>query len=79
MIVHYYGGAGEAAGTAEETIGAVPGETVAELADRLVSLHPGLETAMAVCSFFADGSSVRRDAVLPGDARVDVLPPFAGG
>lgn len=79
MIVHYYGGAGEAAGTAEETVDAVPGETVGELADRLVTVHPGLARTMPVCSFFVDGASARRGDRLPDDARVDVLPPFAGG
>lgn len=79
MIVHYYGGAAEAAGTAEETVDAVSGESVGQLADRLVDLHPGLARTMPVCSFFLDGSTARRDAVPAGDARVDVLPPFAGG
>jgi hypothetical protein len=32
-----------------------------------------------VCSFFIDGASARRDAVLPAGAHLDVLPPFAGG
>ncbi|ALN14526.1 MoaD/ThiS family protein [Acidipropionibacterium acidipropionici] len=79
MIVHYYGGAAEAAGTPEEGVDAVAGESVGELADRLVSLHPGLARTMPVCSFFLDGSAARRDAVPAGDSRVDVLPPFAGG
>lgn len=79
MIVHFYGGAAEAAGTTEETVEAAGGTGLTALAAQLVGLHPGLEETMRVCSFFVDGAQVRGDASLRADARVDVLPPFAGG
>jgi molybdopterin converting factor small subunit len=79
MIVHYYAGAAEAAGLAEETIEESPGEAVQGAADRLVARHPDLAPIIGVCGFFIDGASARRDAVLPAGAHLDVLPPFAGG
>lgn len=79
MIVHYYGGSAEAAGTAEETVDAGESTGLAALTEKLVGLHPGLEATMRVCSFFVDGAQARDDPTLRADARVDVLPPFAGG
>lgn len=79
MIVHYYGGSAEAAGTSEETLDA-PGVTdITALAEHLTGLHPRLHPVLGVCSYFVDGEQARGDAALRDDARVDVLPPFAGG
>lgn len=78
--VRYFAGAAAAAGVEEESVRLVPPVTVAELKQRLVRNHPGLETVLPVCSLLIDAVvSTRDDAELTSPTMVDVLPPFAGG
>lgn len=78
MDVRFYAGAADAAGRHLEE---VPGPlSVDGLLARLGSDRPALAKVLTRCSILVDGRQVADPAVpLPADARVDVLPPFAGG
>ena len=58
----------------------VPEGSLAEVLAAAVAQRPGLEAVLPRCSVLVDGVAGRDDghAVRAG-ARVDVLPPFAGG
>ncbi len=79
--VRYFAGAAAAAGTDEEVVVlADGGQDVSALRERMVHLHPSLERVLAVATLLVDEvSATSGDAVLGDGARVDVLPPFAGG
>ena len=78
--LHFFGGAAEAAGgymrelPSDETPA-----TLGELIDQLSSEGPELARILAVSSYLVNERSARLDAELAPGARVDVLPPFAGG
>lgn len=77
VLIRYFAAAAEAAGTEEETMPAVP--TVGELRASLIERYgDGMRRVLASGSFLVDGVVSRDDARAVG-ARVDVLPPFAGG
>ena len=74
--VRYFAAAAEAAGVEEEMLDAsTVGELRALLADRYGA---PMERVLASGSFLVDGV-VSRDPSVALGARVDVLPPFAGG
>ncbi len=78
VAVHYYAAARAAAGVTEESW---PSGTVAETIAVMIAAHGAeLNRVLARCSFLLDGVAVRDRATvaMPG-ARLDVLPPFAGG
>ncbi len=79
MQVRFYAGAADAAGAPTADL---PDHdlSAAELVDRLGLGNHALATVLARCSLLVDGAAVRDPAeLIPGSARVDVLPPFAGG
>jgi molybdopterin converting factor small subunit len=78
VTVRYFAAARAAAGTSEERHTA---PTLNELLVALGHAHgPALEKVLGVASYLVDGvRCFDRDAALPADATVDVLPPFAGG
>lgn len=77
VLVRYFAAAADAAGRQEETIESTP--TVGELRALLIARYgPGMERVLASGSFLVDGV-VSRDDLRQVGARVDVLPPFAGG
>ncbi|WKD59474.1 MoaD/ThiS family protein [Corynebacterium caspium] len=86
MQVHYFAAARAAAGTDQEFLDNPPA-TLGELLEMLATTHPGTTAAgmhlaeiFKRCSFLIDG--MRQNAPetsLAGVARVDILPPFAGG
>ena len=77
VLVRYFAAAAEAAGVEEERLDGVA--TVGELRELLVSRYgPIMARVVANGSFLIDGI-VQRDPAAPLGARVDVLPPFAGG
>ncbi len=79
MEVRFYAGAADAAGTTAVQLDTGP-VTAAELLQRLGSANPGLADTLAHCSLLVDGHAVRDPSEpVSGTARVDVLPPFAGG
>ena len=74
--VRYFAAAAEAAGVEEEMLdAATSGELRALLADKYGA---PMERVLASGSFLVDGV-VSRDPAIALGARVDVLPPFAGG
>ncbi len=75
--VRYFASAADAAGREEETLPSVA--TVGALRDLLVARYgDAMARVLASGSFLVDGVVSRDDARSIG-ARVDVLPPFAGG
>ena len=78
--LHFFGGAAEAAGGyMRELPSAETPATLGELVDQLSSESPELARILAVSSYLVNERSARLDAELAPGARVDVLPPFAGG
>ena len=80
VTVRYFAAAAEAAGIEEETLAASDaGATVGTLRTLLVDRYgSAMARVLANGSFLVDGV-VQRDGAAPLGARVDVLPPFAGG
>ncbi len=77
VVVRYFAAAAEASGREEESLASVP--TVGELRTVLVERYGDAMTrVLASGSFLVDGVVSRDDGRSLG-ARVDVLPPFAGG
>jgi molybdopterin synthase sulfur carrier subunit len=79
LTVRYFAGARAAAnGTSSETVSAA---TLNDLTQLLGDRHgERLSLVMKSASFLVDGLTCHdRLALLPPDATVDVLPPFAGG
>lgn len=75
--VRYWAGARAATGLAEEEI---PGESIEAVLAEVLHRHPGAEGVIARCSFLLDGLAVHdREAAIPHDSTLEVLPPFAGG
>lgn len=81
--IHYFAAARAAAGVESESVTAA---TLGELLDDRAAHHRGTTDAgMSLgeifdrCTFLVDGRNSDRDTPLAGAARVDVLPPFAGG
>ena len=76
-MVRYFAAASEAAGLEQETLPALG--TVGELRAVLVERYgDAMARVLASGSFLVDGVVSRDDSRALG-ARVDVLPPFAGG
>ena len=77
--VHLFAAARAAAG--QSVLTCRPGN-LDDVLDQLRSQAPGLDAVLPRCSFLVDGQAIHGDhaTVLcePG-ARLDVLPPFAGG
>lgn len=77
VLVRYFAAAEEAAGVPEEHLPAVA--TVGELKRMLLERYgEAMARVFASGSFLVDGV-VSRDDSRPLGARIDVLPPFAGG
>lgn len=77
VLVRYFAAAADAAGVEQERLPAV--STVGELKSVLVDRYgPAMARVLASGSFLVDGV-VSRDNARRVGARVDVLPPFAGG
>lgn len=77
MRIHYFAAARSAAGVAEENVETAA--TLGELIDGATARHPELANVVNRCSFLVDGRRASLDDSLSDAARVDVLPPFAGG
>ncbi|GAB3611340.1 MoaD/ThiS family protein [Humibacter ginsengiterrae] len=78
MRVRFFAGAAEAAGLDEQQVDA--SMTFGELRAALADEH-GAEFARVLerCAVRVDGARLADDDLVPADATVDVLPPFAGG
>ena len=83
VTIQYWAAAKEAAGLAAESVEA---ETLAEALEVILARRADdgrLRSVLAASSFLVDGAPAGRrapaDLVLPDAARIEVLPPFAGG
>ncbi len=80
VAVRYFAGAAAAAGLDEEVVLLEEDATLGGLLSRLRELHPALRPVLEVASTLVDEVAVTDPGVrLEVGARVDVLPPFAGG
>lgn len=80
MRITYYAGAADAAGTSVVDLDESGTLCVGVLRDRLSAGNPRLAAVLPHCTLLVDGTAVTDPAGLIGpQARVDVLPPFAGG
>ncbi|HEU5222477.1 MAG TPA: MoaD/ThiS family protein [Candidatus Lumbricidophila sp.] len=78
VTVRYFAAAADAAGVDEERV-SIEGATLGDLQAALTARHGmALAKVMRIGSFLVDGV-VRREPGHPVAARVDILPPFAGG
>jgi molybdopterin converting factor small subunit len=78
--VRYFAGAQAAAGTPEQDLVLPAPATLEKLISELVAQHGhGLARVLAASSYIVDESVSGPEAPLADGARVDVLPPFAGG
>ncbi len=75
VTVHYWAGAQRAAGVEQENLTA---DTIGELR-AVLGGRPGLDRVSEVASFLVDEVQAGNSTRLHEGARVDVLPPFAGG
>ncbi|HUG51562.1 MAG TPA: MoaD/ThiS family protein [Terrimesophilobacter sp.] len=79
VTVRYFAAAAEAAGRDEEELSLENGATLGSLRSLLEARYgEPMGRVMRTGSFLID-KVVRRDSSFPLAARVDVLPPFAGG
>jgi sulfur-carrier protein len=86
VTIQYWAAAKEAAGVAAESVEA---DTLAEALDVILARRADdagserLRSVLAASSFLVDGAPAGRrgpaELVLPEAARIEVLPPFAGG
>lgn len=75
--MNFFAGAAEAADADQLQ---VDGDlTVAELSDLLGTGNPALQAVLARSTLLVDGRAAPPDTAISASARVDVLPPFAGG
>ena len=79
VTVRYWAAARAAAGVDTQTLELAAPTTVGAVVDAAVAAHPQLRRVARVATFLLDGRSVGRDAAVEDGARVEVLPPFAGG
>jgi len=78
LLVLFFAGARDAAGTARETLSSAPA-TVAELRRALAAAHPRLGPVLARCRIAVDQEFAEDEAPLRDGAEVAVVPPVAGG
>ena len=80
VSVRYFAGAQAAAGVGEEQL-SLPGPlTLGSVIEELVSRHGAdLAKVLAASSYLVDEVTSTPDRAIEHGARIDVLPPFAGG
>ncbi|AYF74015.1 MoaD/ThiS family protein [Nocardia yunnanensis] len=77
--VRYFAAIADAVGKDKETLDLPSGATVGDLRTALAAAYgPKLDPMLKVCAYLI-GDELTRDATAELAARVDVLPPFAGG
>lgn len=79
--IHYFAAAAEAAGRTEERLDVAEGTTLAALREQLAGRGLAMAKVIGVSSYLVGALSTPPDSLTPlaEGARVDVLPPFAGG
>lgn len=77
--VRYFAAIADAVGKAGEHLDLPATATVADLRTALLAAYGAdLDPMLKVCAYLVD-DELTRDESIPLTARVDVLPPFAGG
>jgi molybdopterin converting factor small subunit len=80
VTVRYFAGAAAAAGTDGEELTLSGPASLRTLVEELVTRHgDGLARVLAASSFIVDEIASTPETTLADGARIDVLPPFAGG
>jgi molybdopterin synthase sulfur carrier subunit len=80
ITIRYFAGARAATGVEREELAVPAGTTVSGLTAILAERHgAALARVLAAASLLVDEVAATATAELPDGARVDVLPPFAGG
>ncbi|WP_235737233.1 MoaD/ThiS family protein [Nocardioides alcanivorans] len=83
VTVRFWAAAKAAAGVGEEVVELSAEATLGDLSDDVRRRHgPDLDRVIGVCSVLVNGSQAGPDpasVLLPADATVEYLPPFAGG
>ncbi|GAA1709020.1 molybdopterin synthase subunit MoaD2 [Isoptericola hypogeus] len=77
--LRYFAAARAALGRTAETLSLDAGATVADVVARLADGTPSAAPVLARCSVLLDGRRAAPSEVVPAGARLDLLPPFAGG
>jgi len=77
--LRYFAAARGALGRSGETLVVPAGSTVDDVVERLAAGTPAAGPVLARCAVLLDGRRVDRGATLHDGARLDLLPPFAGG
>ncbi|MFD4294535.1 MoaD/ThiS family protein [Rhodococcus sp. NPDC058505] len=79
VTVRYFAAAAEAARCGAEQVPLAAGGTLGDLRSALADRHgAAMERVLRVAAFLQN-DELTRDLDAPAAARVDVLPPFAGG
>lgn len=80
LEVRYFASVAEAAGTPAEQVAITHGTTAGQLRTHLAENRPGeFSRLVGISALLVNGVSADDVTVLPERAKVDVLPPFAGG
>lgn len=69
----------EAAGARRIEIASAPGETVADVRERLLTERPALRRFIPTLMYALNEEYVRDDAVVPDGATLALIPPVSGG
>jgi sulfur-carrier protein len=77
--LRYFAAARAALGRTAETLPVAAGVTVGDVVDGLAATTPSAAPVLARCSVLLDGRRAAPSDVVPAGARLDLLPPFAGG
>lgn len=77
--LRYFAAARAALGRSAEALPLDGGTTVGTVVDRLAAATPSAAPVLARCSVLLDGRRADPSDVVPAGARLDLLPPFAGG
>jgi len=78
LVVLYFAGARDAAGTSRETLADAPA-TLAALRAELTARHPALAPVLARCRLAVDHEFASDETPLRDGAEVAVVPPVSGG
>jgi molybdopterin converting factor small subunit len=79
IVVKLFAAAREVAGAGEVALDVADGATVADVERALVSKHPGLAGIASHSRWAVNAAFSTKDAKLPLNAEVALIPPVSGG
>ncbi|AEG44956.1 MoaD/ThiS family protein [Isoptericola variabilis] len=77
--LRYFAAARAALGRSTETLPVPDGATVRDVVGRLAAATPSAAPVLERCAVLLDGRRAEPSDPVPDGARLDLLPPFAGG